>query len=50
MMTAYGTEELAVEALRRGADDYLRKPFERVEFETVVERTAARWGPRAPES
>jgi phosphoserine phosphatase RsbU/P len=42
MMTAYGTEEVAVEALRRGADDYLRKPFEGMEFEAVVERTVAR--------
>src|SRR5688572_15513200 len=27
--TAYGTEDVAAEALRRGADDYLRKPFDR---------------------
>jgi len=27
MMTAYGSEEIAVEAMRRGADDYLIKPF-----------------------
>ena len=42
MMTAYGTEEVAIEALRRGADDYLRKPFEPAEFEAVLERTVAR--------
>ena len=29
MMTAYGTIAQAVEAVRRGADDYLAKPFER---------------------
>jgi len=28
VMTAYGTSESAVEARRRGADDYLVKPFE----------------------
>jgi DNA-binding NtrC family response regulator len=28
MMSAYGTRKLAVEALRRGAYDYLAKPFE----------------------
>jgi DNA-binding NtrC family response regulator len=28
VMTAYGTTESAVEARRRGADDYLLKPFE----------------------
>ncbi len=27
LMSAYGTEELAVEAMRRGAYDYLAKPF-----------------------
>ncbi len=42
MMTAYGTEEVAIEALRRGADDYLRKPFDPAEFEAVLERTVAR--------
>ena len=42
MMTAYGTEEIAVEALRRGADDYLRKPFETAEFEAVLDRTVQR--------
>ena len=27
MMSAYGTEELALEAMNRGAADYLPKPF-----------------------
>lgn len=42
MMTAYGTEEIAVEALRHGADDYLRKPFETAEFGAVLDRTVQR--------
>ncbi|ABG05590.1 response regulator receiver modulated serine phosphatase [Rubrobacter xylanophilus DSM 9941] len=42
MMTAYGTEEVAVESLRRGADDYLRKPLQQAEFEAVLERTVER--------
>jgi serine phosphatase RsbU (regulator of sigma subunit) len=42
MMTAFGSEGVAVDALRRGADDYLRKPFQRDEFEAVLERTVAR--------
>lgn len=45
VMTAHHTEELVLEALRRGADDYLSKPFDRAEFETelgrVVERLTA---------
>jgi len=27
LITAFGTEDLAIEALREGIDDYLRKPF-----------------------
>lgn len=42
MITAFGSEEIAIEALRRGADDYLRKPFERDEFQTVLDRTVER--------
>ncbi|MBV9280053.1 MAG: SpoIIE family protein phosphatase [Chloroflexi bacterium] len=42
MMTAFGSEEVAVEALRRGADDYLRKPFETREFQAVLDRTVRR--------
>ncbi len=42
IMTAFGSENTAVEALRRGADDYLRKPFEAMEFQAVIERTVAR--------
>jgi phosphoserine phosphatase RsbU/P len=42
LMTAFGSEQVAIEALRRGADDYLRKPFEPVEFQAVLERTVTR--------
>jgi CheY-like chemotaxis protein/anti-sigma regulatory factor (Ser/Thr protein kinase) len=37
-MTAYGTEETAIEALRAGATNYLRKPFKTQEFLTVVRK------------
>ena len=42
MVTAFGSEKVAIEALRRGADDYLRKPFEGGEFQAVVQRTVSR--------
>jgi len=42
MMTAFGSEEVAIEALRQGADDYLRKPFEPMEFQTVLGRTVTK--------
>lgn len=42
MATAFGSEKVAIEALRRGADDYLRKPLEPVEFQAVLDRTVAR--------
>jgi phosphoserine phosphatase RsbU/P len=42
MTTAFGSEGVAIDALRRGADDYLRKPFEPEEFRAVVDRTTAR--------
>jgi DNA-binding NtrC family response regulator len=38
VMTAYGTIESAVEAVRLGADDYLVKPFEVDELLAVVRR------------
>ncbi len=37
-MTAYGSEETAVEALRAGASNYLRKPFKSQEFLAVVRK------------
>jgi len=38
LITAFGTVETAVEAMKRGAFDYLRKPFEPAEIELVLER------------
>ncbi len=38
VMTAYGTIESAVEAMRLGAEDYLVKPFEAAEFLLVIRR------------
>ena len=38
MMTAYGTIERAVEAMRAGAYDFVTKPFRRAEIEQVVSR------------
>ncbi|MDH3439949.1 MAG: sigma-54 dependent transcriptional regulator [Gammaproteobacteria bacterium] len=38
LMTAYGTIEHAVDAMRCGATDYLVKPFEADDFLAVVER------------
>ncbi|MBI3665307.1 MAG: sigma-54-dependent Fis family transcriptional regulator, partial [Acidobacteria bacterium] len=37
MMTGYGTIETAVEAMKRGAEDYLTKPFD---YETVRKKIA----------
>lgn len=42
MTTAFGSESIAIDALRRGADDYLRKPFEPGEFRAVIDRTLGR--------
>jgi serine phosphatase RsbU (regulator of sigma subunit) len=42
LTTAYSSEQVAIAALRHGADDYLRKPFDRAEFEATLERTVAR--------
>ncbi|MFO7838430.1 MAG: sigma-54 dependent transcriptional regulator [Desulfosalsimonadaceae bacterium] len=36
LMTAYGTTDLAIEAMKRGAYDYLVKPFERKELSRIV--------------
>src|SRR6476660_1393375 len=38
VMTAYGTIESAVEAMRLGAEDYLVKPFETAEMLLVIRR------------
>jgi DNA-binding NtrC family response regulator len=38
MITAYGSEKLAVEAMKSGAYEYLPKPFEVDELRLVVEK------------
>ena len=38
MMTAYGTVESAVEAMKAGAYDYVLKPFDLEELEMKVDR------------
>ncbi|MDX2271296.1 MAG: SpoIIE family protein phosphatase [Cyanobacteriota bacterium] len=42
MTTAYGSIKVAIDALRRGADDYLHKPFDLTEFQAVLKRTVER--------
>jgi DNA-binding NtrC family response regulator len=42
LMTAYGSVTDAVEAMRRGAADYLQKPLDLDELRLLVERTVAR--------
>jgi len=42
VMTAYGTVESGVEAMRLGAYDYIQKPFEKDEFIILVEKALER--------
>jgi DNA-binding NtrC family response regulator len=42
LITAYATVELAIEALRAGADDFLQKPFAAEMIEAVFKRAAER--------
>ena len=42
VMTAYGTVENAVEAMRLGADDYIQKPFQIEELELKVSKAFER--------
>ncbi len=42
MITAYGSEKIAVEAMKSGAYDYLPKPFEVDELRLVVEKALDR--------
>jgi two-component system response regulator AtoC len=39
-ITAHGTVDTAVEALKLGAFDYVTKPFDRTEFRNVVQKAA----------
>jgi DNA-binding NtrC family response regulator len=41
MMTAYGTVDGAVEAMKQGAFDYIMKPFDADQLEDIVERAFA---------
>src|SRR5436305_2129043 len=38
LITAYGTEETAVQAMRMGAYDYIKKPFKIAELQLTVQR------------
>jgi DNA-binding NtrC family response regulator len=40
MITAHGTVDTAVEALKLGAFDYVTKPFDRAEFRAVIAKAA----------
>ena len=42
MITAFSSEQLAISALRQGADDYVRKPLDPTELRVVLERTLSR--------
>jgi DNA-binding NtrC family response regulator len=42
MITAYGTVESAVEAMKQGADDYVTKPFSTDELSLVISRALER--------
>jgi DNA-binding NtrC family response regulator len=39
MITAYGTVDTAVSAMKEGAEDYIMKPFDMEEFKLVVKKT-----------
>ncbi len=48
VITAYGSAENAVEALKAGAYDYLTKPVDLKQFRTVVASALGRGGPTVP--
>jgi DNA-binding NtrC family response regulator len=50
MMTAHGTIEYAVEAMKLGAVDFLRKPFSPAEIREIVRKVLARQDQGAPSS
>src|SRR5688572_18762372 len=41
MITAHGTVDTAVEAIKRGAFDYINKPFDQNELRNVIEKALA---------
>ena len=47
LMTAHGTSELAIEATRWGAYDYLQKPFEMPALLTMIEDAVSRYSDKA---
>lgn len=49
MITAFGTVESAVQALKNGAFDYITKPFEQGEILAIVEKAANTYGLRRQE-
>jgi two-component system OmpR family response regulator len=50
IITGYGTVESAVEAIKMGAYDYIKKPFNHDEFREVIDRVMKRKGlARSPE-
>jgi sigma-B regulation protein RsbU (phosphoserine phosphatase) len=44
LTTASGSEDVAIAALRTGADDYLRKPFSHFDLEAVLDRASRKLG------
>ena len=43
MITAHGSEKIAVEAMKNGADDYVPKPFDNDEIRVIVRRALDRY-------
>jgi DNA-binding response OmpR family regulator len=48
MLTGHGSKDVVIEALRRGVDDFLEKPYKPNELINVVEREVARSRRSAP--
>jgi len=42
LITAYGTIETAIEAMQKGASDFVLKPFDNANLERVIRRALAR--------
>ena len=49
LMSAYGTEDLAIESMKRGAYDYISKPFDRDDVLQKVLRAIEKWNRRIQE-
>lgn len=48
IITAYGSTEIVIQALRRGVADFMTKPFQPAEFLSIVEREMAKRRKAAP--